>query len=154
MTTGRINQVTTFHPHTPQRCDAQYSQLFKAAFSSQEFVHQWSMATNLTATAKECSSSLANGPTGQLPSTLTSQTHLVPRNLTSFRHISPCQMTRIKAFRGNCLQLAYTQSWRIPKWLNKIESFALISKQSTIPSPHLQATMKKLLKLDQLNQQC
>ena len=33
MTTGRINQVTTFHPHTPQGCDTRYSQLFKVAFS-------------------------------------------------------------------------------------------------------------------------
>jgi hypothetical protein len=44
----------------------------------------------------------------------------VPQNLTNFRLPSPCQMTRIRAFRRNCLQLAYTQSWRIPKWLIQI----------------------------------
>ena len=62
MTTGRINQVTTFHPHTPPLGDVMPDIHSCSKLLSQSGVHQRLMVTSLTATAKECSQAwLANG---------------------------------------------------------------------------------------------
>src|SRR6266568_901293 len=53
MTTGRINQVTTFHPHTPGDVMPDIHN-HSSCFLGQG-VHQRIMVTNLTATARECS---------------------------------------------------------------------------------------------------
>jgi len=145
MTTGRINQVTTFRPHTPGDVTPDIHNCSKLL--SQSGVHQKVCIVNKS----DCNHKgmLTAWPTGLLGNSIKGcQVKLIcilfPKDLTSFRLISPCHMTRIKAFRGNCLQLAYTQSWRIPRWLNQKKALPLISKQSTIPPHNCQQPQKSL----------
>jgi len=108
MTTGRINQVTTFHPHTPGGMWRPIFTAIQAAFSVRS--SSKGLINKSDCNWPRSASQLGHwgGPYWATPFKVdksNSFNNLVPRNLTNFRLISPCHLTRIKAFRRNCLQL-------------------------------------------------
>jgi hypothetical protein len=114
MTTGRINQVTTFPSLHPKGCNCL---ILVAKPCSQSGVH------HLKVERSECDPVKLSALQLYWRLWANYQTALFP-GLTNFKHISPCH----KSNKDHGLQreLPMTdntskdvaQSWRIPKWLN------------------------------------
>ena len=113
MTTGRINQVTTFRPCIPEDTthdsnDNQVAFSFGSSF-------KWS---RLNCNLRTCSASLRNND-----SEANSQATLFP-DLTNFRHISLFHLSdrdhglQRELPTAGLITKDVAQPWRIPKWLN------------------------------------
>ena len=128
MTTGRINQVTTFRPHLILTT---LLLLLSQSGVRQKVDHNW--FRGLTETHSQLS---AQPVLTYLSAESANQFHLVPQGPTFFRLSSSCQLilTKITAFKGNCLQLALKLSH------SGFPTRSLIAHLSALPlatSPHL-----------------
>src|SRR5258708_36621896 len=123
MTTGRINQVTTFRPHSILTT---LSLLLSRSGVRQKVDHN--LFRGLAKTHSQLSARLHFT---RLSAESTNQFHLVPPGPTFFRLSSSCQLmlTKITTFRENCSQLAL-KSVTADSQLSNISAFPLAT------SPH------------------
>jgi hypothetical protein len=128
MTTGRINQVTTFRPHTPGDVTPDIHNLLRAAFSVRSLSKGQSI--NLTATVKECFLRCDSIQSWQVkfiyilscpPESHKFQTHL---SLSSDKD---------RGLRKELPATAYNQSRRILKWLTQKHYIASPKSASSPP---------------------
>jgi len=137
MTTGRINQVTTFHPHSILTT---LLLLLSRSGVRQKVDHN--LVRGLTETHSQLSAQLV---LTHLSVESANQIHLVPQGPTFFRLSSSCQLilTKITTFKGNCLQLA----------LNSVTADSQLSLIAHLPalplatSPHLPCSIANQIEI-------